>query len=71
MGQFATAVTIITTQTPHGDAAGCTVSAFSSLSLDPTLVLVWIDRGRYMHQVLSAARGFAVNVLRAARGTWR
>jgi Flavin reductase like domain len=39
--------------------------AFSSLSLDPPLVLVCIDRGRYMHQVLSAARGFAVHVLRA------
>jgi flavin reductase (DIM6/NTAB) family NADH-FMN oxidoreductase RutF len=65
MGQFASGVTIVTALAPDGTAAGCTVSAFSSLSLDPPLVLVCIDRGRYMHQVLSAAAGFAVNILRA------
>jgi flavin reductase (DIM6/NTAB) family NADH-FMN oxidoreductase RutF len=65
MGQFATGVTIITTLTGEGEPAGCTVSAFSSLSLDPPLVLVCIDQGRVMHQQLTAAPGYVVNVLRA------
>jgi flavin reductase (DIM6/NTAB) family NADH-FMN oxidoreductase RutF len=64
MGQFATGVTVITTVTGEGEPAGCTVSAFSSLSLDPPLVLVCIDQGRVMHQQLTAAPGYAVNVLR-------
>jgi flavin reductase (DIM6/NTAB) family NADH-FMN oxidoreductase RutF len=64
MGQFATGVTVITTMTGESQPAGCTVSAFSSLSLDPPLVLVCIDRGRAMHQHLTTAGGFVVNVLR-------
>ncbi|MCU1682025.1 MAG: flavin reductase domain protein FMN-binding protein [Amycolatopsis sp.] len=64
MGQFATGVTVITTVTGDGQPAGCTVSAFSSLSLDPPLVLVCIDRRRAMHQHLTAGSGFGVNVLR-------
>lgn len=63
MGQFASGVTVITTVSPEGNPAGCTVSAFSSLSLDPPLVLICIDRGRFMHQLLTNAPGFAVNVL--------
>jgi flavin reductase (DIM6/NTAB) family NADH-FMN oxidoreductase RutF len=64
MGQFATGVTVITTVTGERQPAGCTVSAFSSLSLDPPLVLVCIDQGRVMHQQLTAAPGYVVNVLR-------
>ena len=64
MGQFATGVTIITTVTGEGQPAGCTVSAFSSLSLDPPLVLVCIDQGRLMHEQLTGAPGYIVNVLR-------
>jgi len=64
MGQFTTGVTVITTVTGERRPAGCTVSAFSSLSLDPPLVLVCIDRRRAMHQQLTAAPGYVVNVLR-------
>lgn len=39
LGQFATGVTIITTRTPAGEAAGITVNSFNSVSLDPPLVL--------------------------------
>ncbi len=65
MGQFASGVTVITTLTEDGTPTGCTVSAFSSLSLSPPLVLVCIDAGRFMHQQLSTAPGFVVNVLSA------
>ncbi|WP_328610647.1 flavin reductase family protein [Amycolatopsis sp. NBC_00345] len=64
MGQFATGVTVLTTVTGEGRPAGCTVSAFSSLSLDPPLVLACIDRGRAMHEHLTTAPGYVVNVLR-------
>ena len=63
MGQFATGVTVITTVTGERQPAGCTVSAFSSLSLHPPLVLVCIDQGRAMHQQLTNAPGYVVNVL--------
>jgi len=65
MGQFATGVTVITTVSPDGEPAGCTISAFCSLSLDPPLVLVCIDKARAMHQLLTTAPGYVVNVLRA------
>ena len=65
LGQFATGVTVITTVGPDGEPAGCTVSAFCSLSLDPPLVLVCIDRARAMHALLTEAPGYVVNVLRA------
>jgi flavin reductase (DIM6/NTAB) family NADH-FMN oxidoreductase RutF len=65
LGQFATGVTVITTVGPDGEPAGCTVSAFCALSLDPPLVLVCIDKARAMHQLLTTAPGYVVNVLRA------
>jgi flavin reductase (DIM6/NTAB) family NADH-FMN oxidoreductase RutF len=64
MGHFASGVTVVTTVTPDRTPAGCTVSAFTSLSLDPPLVLVCVDRGRYMNALLASAPGFAVSILR-------
>lgn len=65
LGQFATGVTVITTVGSDGEPAGCTVSAFCSLSLDPPLVLVCIDKARAMYQLLTTAPGYVVNVLHA------
>ncbi len=65
MGRFATGVTVITARTGDGAPVGTTVSAVTSLSLDPPLVLVCLDR---RSQTLSAVRehgAFAVNVLGA------
>jgi flavin reductase (DIM6/NTAB) family NADH-FMN oxidoreductase RutF len=63
MGQFATGVTVVTALDASGAPVGCTVSAFSSLSLDPPLVLVCVDKRRLMHSVLSEASSFAINIL--------
>jgi flavin reductase (DIM6/NTAB) family NADH-FMN oxidoreductase RutF len=63
MGRFAAGVTIITALDTTGTPAGCTVSAFSSVSLDPPLVLVCIDTSRFMHGLLTEGPGFAVNIL--------
>lgn len=63
MGHFASGVTVVTTR-DGDDLVGLTVSAFCSLSLEPPLVLVCIDRGVGSHDAISSAERFAVNILR-------
>ena len=63
LGAFASGVTVVTTRDPDGAPAGMTASAFSSVSLDPPLVLVCIANDSGLHDVLRAAPRFAVNVL--------
>ncbi|MEU1606210.1 flavin reductase family protein [Micromonospora matsumotoense] len=60
---FATGVTVVTVggRTPHG----MTANAFTSVSLDPPLLLVCVDREAVMHRHLVAAGSFAVSVLAA------
>lgn len=65
VGRFASGVTVVTALSEEGAPVGCTVSAFSSVSLDPPLVLVCIDSGRFMHHALTTGAGFVVNVLAA------
>lgn len=59
---WASGVTVITADSPDGPQ-GMTAASFSSLSLDPPLVLVCIDHRAYSHDRLIAAPGFAVHVL--------
>ncbi len=62
LGQFASGVTVVTTAT--GEVYhGITVSSFCSLSLDPPLVLVCIDKRVRSHDALVQAGVFAVNIL--------
>ena len=63
MGQFATGVTVVTT---GGEAGlhGLTANAIASLSLNPPLVLVAIDKGAHSLDYLKKNRCFAVNMLR-------
>jgi flavin reductase (DIM6/NTAB) family NADH-FMN oxidoreductase RutF len=62
IGLFATGVTVITTRA--GDAVhGMTANAVTSVSLDPTLLLVCIDRRARMHGLIGRAGAFAVNIL--------
>ncbi len=63
LGRFASGVTIVTTVDRDGRDQGMTVSAFSSLSLDPPLVLVCIDHGASLWPVLETADHFAINIL--------
>jgi flavin reductase (DIM6/NTAB) family NADH-FMN oxidoreductase RutF len=62
LARFATGVAVVTSPGPDGPH-GVTVNAFASLSLDPPLVLVCIERGKYSHAVLEATGVFAVNIL--------
>jgi len=62
MGHFVTGVTIVTTF--DGDRpAGITVNALSSVSLEPPLVMVALDRRRFITPVVRAAGRYAVSIL--------
>ncbi|WP_155334437.1 flavin reductase family protein [Acrocarpospora corrugata] len=62
-GRFATGVTVVTVggTAPHG----MTANSFTSVSLDPPLVLICVDRSAIMHGMLPDAGSFGVNVLAA------
>ncbi len=64
LGTFATGVTIVTTRTGE-TIHGLTANAFSSVSLEPPLVLVCVDKKAQSHDLIVAARCFAINILRA------
>lgn len=66
-GHFATGVTIITAVDGEGRPVGMTANSFSSLSLDPPLVLWSIASNASNFAAFSAARGFAVHVLHAGQ----
>lgn len=63
VGQFATGVTVITTET-DGTVRALTVNSFTAVSLDPPLVLFCVGKTTKTGQLIHAARGFAVNILR-------
>ena len=61
--RWASGVTIVTAR--DGERVlGMTVSAFTSVSLDPPLVLICADREAHTQPLIEAGRVFAVNVLR-------
>jgi flavin reductase (DIM6/NTAB) family NADH-FMN oxidoreductase RutF len=62
MGCFATGVTVITVD-HEGEVHGMTANAFTSVSLDPLLVLVCVDHRARTHAHLHAKKRFGVNVL--------
>jgi len=64
MGSFATGVTVITVDY-EGEVHGMTANAFTSVSLDPLLVLVCVDHKARTHAHLQARKRFGVNVLAA------
>lgn len=68
IGHLAAGVTIVTTCREDGSAAGLTMSAVSSVSLDPTLLLVCVDRSSDTLPFLERAGYFAVNVLEEGKG---
>lgn len=63
MGRFATGVTVVTTGGPMG-RHGLTANAVASLSLDPPLVMVAVDKRAHSLEFLKVNRCFAINILR-------
>jgi flavin reductase (DIM6/NTAB) family NADH-FMN oxidoreductase RutF len=62
MGCFATGVTVITVDF-EGEVHGMTANAFTSVSLDPLLVLVCVDHKARTHAQLHSRKRFGVNML--------
>ena len=62
LGRFATGVTVVSTER-DGEIHAMTANAFTSVSLDPPLVLVSIDHRAKMHQLLPDTKRFGVSVL--------
>jgi len=62
MALFATGVTVITVEF-EGQIEGMTANAFTSVSLDPLLVLICVNQAARTHAHLHARRRFGINVL--------
>ena len=63
LSRFISGVTVVTTLGQENQPAGITVSAFSSVSLEPPLVLACIDKRASLHDLLTEGSYFAVNIL--------
>ncbi|MFV0382678.1 flavin reductase family protein [Paracoccus sp. (in: a-proteobacteria)] len=61
-GSFVTGVTVITTTTDEGDH-GMTANAFMSVSLDPPLITISLDRDSRMREKIRDSGRYAVNIL--------
>lgn len=65
VGVFPTGVTLVSARGSDGVPWGLTVNSFTSVSLDPPLVLVCIDRASSTHATLTEAPTFTVSILGA------
>lgn len=65
LGQFATGITVVTTRDKLRRPRAVTVNSFTSVSLDPPLVLYCLDRSAFNFGVFAEAKAFAINVLSA------
>ena len=62
-GTFMTGVTVVTAKDGNGTPLGFTANSFTSVSLDPPLVLVCLANSSKNYDAFIGAKGFAVNIL--------
>ncbi len=63
LGTFATGVTVVTTIDSEGQPRGFTANSFTSVSLEPALILVCVAKAAAGYSVFSQTARFAINVL--------
>ena len=63
LGRFATGVGVLATRDAAGSPVGMTVNSLTSVSLDPPLILVCVDRQHETHAALLDAEYFVVSML--------
>lgn len=63
LGRFPSGVTVVTTKTADGHFHGLTVSAFCSVSLEPPLILVCIQKTTGSYHAFEESKAFVVNIL--------
>ena len=67
MGNWGTGVTVVTTKDQNGQPYGLTVSSFTSVSMDPILVLVCLDDRLSGLQFFKDSMNFGVSILSEAQ----
>jgi flavin reductase (DIM6/NTAB) family NADH-FMN oxidoreductase RutF len=67
LSRYPTGVTIVGTRHLPSGVCGLTVNAFTSVSLEPPMVLVCVDRSSNTHGCIQACGAFSVNVLSAGQ----
>jgi len=67
LSRFPSGVTIVTTKDANGRLHGITVSAFASVSLEPPMILVCIEKKSGSHDAISEKGRFAVHILHEAQ----
>lgn len=68
MGAFPTGVIVVATVGPGGEPKGLTTQSFISVSIDPPLLLISLDRTSRTLRALLERKAFTVNFLAAGRG---
>lgn len=63
LGSFLTGVTVVTTINEHAEPIGFTANSFTSVSLEPPLVLACIAKSSFLSSAFSNAKTFAINIL--------
>ena len=63
LGKYSTGITVVTSSDNDGNPLGMTVNSFTSVSLDPSLVLWCIDKKQPSYNSFMDAKGYAVNIL--------
>ena len=64
LGQFATGVTVVTAERAPGQVHGMTANSFTSVSLDPLLILVCVSQTAQLLPLLNRRKRFGVNILK-------
>jgi flavin reductase (DIM6/NTAB) family NADH-FMN oxidoreductase RutF len=67
LGTFATGVTVVTARDASGGAHGLTVNSFTSVSLNPPMVLWCLGDSSDSWDLFSSCESFAINVLEAGQ----
>jgi flavin reductase (DIM6/NTAB) family NADH-FMN oxidoreductase RutF len=67
LSQFASGVTVVTTRDANGKRHGITVSSFCSVSLQPPMVLICIEKTTGSHYAFGESGAFVVNILAATQ----
>jgi len=63
LGRFATGVTVVTSRSGDGEPVGMTANSLSSVSLQPPLVLVSVEKGHEMHAAMETGTHYVFNIL--------
>ncbi len=64
VGSFPTGITVLTAEREPGQVHGMTANSFTSVSLDPLLILVCVDQNARLLSYLKVQRRFGVNILK-------